>query len=365
MKKLGKVIPAVIIALFLGSHSFAGINVGLIAHYPFNGNANDVSGNGQDATVYGATLSTDRFNNSDHAYYFDGNDHIRIQSHSLFNSQNLTLSAWVYYDQPFGSEQRRIVNRQENRNKSWGMEILGPGYPGSSATQLTGHAGWGGGWIKYVGTTNLQIDTWYHVVTSHDSNTNKIKVYVNGVLESSCESQGLISAISSDIIIGRLAKENRMYWHGGIDDIRIYNRALSANEISELYNQPVANAGPYQVVCNEICSGAVLDGRKSYDPNGEIVSYFWQIQHRENSSYDRNASGETPTLFDLAPGVYDVTLTITDDNNLTDTGETILSVVDTCNPCSIMKGDLDGDGDVDGNDLSIFSQHYGTIPLAP
>ena len=53
---------------------FAQINIdsGLVAHYPFNGNANDESGNGNDGTVNGATLTTDRFGNANKAYSFDG-----------------------------------------------------------------------------------------------------------------------------------------------------------------------------------------------------------------------------------------------------------------------------------------------------
>ena len=53
---------------------FAQINLdsGLVAHYPFNGNANDESGNGNDGTVNGATLTTDRFGNANKAYSFDG-----------------------------------------------------------------------------------------------------------------------------------------------------------------------------------------------------------------------------------------------------------------------------------------------------
>ena len=52
------------------------LNNGLVAYYPFNGNANDESGNGNDGTVNGATLTTDRFGNTDQAYSFDGNDYI-------------------------------------------------------------------------------------------------------------------------------------------------------------------------------------------------------------------------------------------------------------------------------------------------
>ncbi len=68
----------------------------LIAFYPFNGNANDESGNGNHGTVYGATLTTDRFNQPNRAYYFDGiNDYIMVPNSSILQiSGEITMSAW-------------------------------------------------------------------------------------------------------------------------------------------------------------------------------------------------------------------------------------------------------------------------------
>ncbi|MGA1826603.1 MAG: hypothetical protein ACMUIP_18270 [bacterium] len=132
------------------------------------------------------------------------------------------------------------------------------------------------------------------------------------------------------------------------------------------YKGLVANAGPNQVLCKNLCSGIVLDGRKS-TPLNDIVSFNWVLQHNENPAYDRTAHGETPVLFDLASGFYDVTLTITDNigNTATKTIEEQLEVRDTCNGCAIMKGDFDDDGDVDGDDLALFAQYFGTLPLLP
>jgi hypothetical protein len=76
----------------------ADINTGLIAYYPFNGNANDASGNGHNGTVNGATPTTDRFNNPTSAYSFDGvDDYISIPNHSDFNmSGDYAFSVWIY-----------------------------------------------------------------------------------------------------------------------------------------------------------------------------------------------------------------------------------------------------------------------------
>ncbi len=66
---------------------------GLVAYYPFNGNANDQSGNGNNGTVFGAILTLDRFGNSNSAYSFDGNDYIKADADDLPTAER-TTSLW-------------------------------------------------------------------------------------------------------------------------------------------------------------------------------------------------------------------------------------------------------------------------------
>ena len=78
-----------------GRVALADLNNGLVAYYPFDGNANDESGNGNDGTVNGATLTEDRFGNAESAYNFDGNN-ANIQSLISINlAQGMSYSAWV------------------------------------------------------------------------------------------------------------------------------------------------------------------------------------------------------------------------------------------------------------------------------
>ena len=72
MRKMAKVLVALmVVGLLVVGAAQADLNDGLVAYYPFNGNADDESGNGNDGIVYGATLTEDRFGNTDSAYYFD------------------------------------------------------------------------------------------------------------------------------------------------------------------------------------------------------------------------------------------------------------------------------------------------------
>ena len=99
MKKL--IITLVVICvLFLSGLAHANLEEGLIAYYPFNGNANDQSGNGNDGTVYGATLTEDRFGNLNNAYSFDGNDDkvVLFESYSRQNQESFGL--WAKVDDP-------------------------------------------------------------------------------------------------------------------------------------------------------------------------------------------------------------------------------------------------------------------------
>ena len=70
---------------------------GLVGYWPFTGNANDLSGNGYNGTVNGATLTTDRFGVANRAYSFDGNDWIEINNNPNQNvgAGSFTLSCWA------------------------------------------------------------------------------------------------------------------------------------------------------------------------------------------------------------------------------------------------------------------------------
>jgi len=81
-------------SLVLSGTAYADLSDGLIAYYPFNGNANDEAGYGYHGIVYGATPTLDRFGNFSAAYYFDGiEDFILIKNNPLLNPAHLTLSA--------------------------------------------------------------------------------------------------------------------------------------------------------------------------------------------------------------------------------------------------------------------------------
>ena len=95
MRRFFWVLSVIVMVCFFSGFAHAGINDGLVAYYPFNGNADDDSGNGKNGTVMGATLTTDRFGNANSAFSFDGvDDYIDIGSFPI-NFDYTTVSFWI------------------------------------------------------------------------------------------------------------------------------------------------------------------------------------------------------------------------------------------------------------------------------
>ncbi|MFH2050265.1 MAG: LamG-like jellyroll fold domain-containing protein [bacterium] len=213
------------------------LNNGLIAYYPFNGNANDESGNGHDGIVNGAELSSDRFGNEEASYFFSGNDYIVISDSDTLNFNNTTISAWIKLTEDVGNTQWRIVNRQEiNNAAAWGLEIFGLGYSNSTGNTPTCHFGDSNIWHNTLATSHIDVGKWYHLVATNDGLNQKI--YIDGTISASEPSLGdVLYNINSPIVIGRTAQLNTFYFQGYIDEVRIYNRALSASEVQKLFDQ--------------------------------------------------------------------------------------------------------------------------------
>ena len=208
---------------------FSNVGTGVpVAYYPFNGNANDESGLGNHGIVYGATLVADRFGNANSAYYFDGvDDYIRVPNRPSLNFQEeISISFWMKIEQFFDREAYPISHGNwENR---WKISIT----PGDQTVRWTVKTAAG---IKDLDSqTQLVRDTFYNITVLYDG--SDFEIYINGELDASSSWSGLILPTTIDLTIGQVLPNNPNYnFKGVLDDIRIYNYALSVEEIQNIY----------------------------------------------------------------------------------------------------------------------------------
>ncbi len=233
--KLSKFFPvAGAVMLFtLSTHAQSFLTNGLVAYYPFNGNANDASGNGNDGTVQGAALTTDRFGAPNSAYYFDGvSGGIKIPDTLLSPTvDGFTFSAWVGTDNgPYTGDYEIIHTGTDSgetvMNISAGQFAFGP--------LLDTHTG-------YIVTSPISSNSVNHLVGVYVRGQN-VSLYTNGVLAAIIPvpdgtlwldpTYALYSAIG---IYEIYEPSPYLNFRGVIDDIRIYNRALSSNEVAQLH----------------------------------------------------------------------------------------------------------------------------------
>lgn len=216
------------------------VSHGLIAWYPFNGNAEDQTVNGFHGTVHEATLTTDRKGNTDAAYSFDGlNDYIAVAHDEALNlAGDFTISLWT-----------NIASDQEPENgindilRKWEGDAAGYPFSISYLNPLADdfhedkilYARYDGqicdnSAIGY--SPVIDNDTFIHLVLVRDG--DKIRNYLNNVLiEEVTDPVSCSIENTADMTIGCRANLVR-FFKGKIDDIRIYNRALTQTEIANL-----------------------------------------------------------------------------------------------------------------------------------
>ena len=134
MKRRAILISTILVLLVITGTVSAGLTDNLVAYYPFNGNANDQSSNGYDGTVYGATLTSDRFGNPGSAYSFDGiDDYISVDYTDAFQLPEITISVWVQAatDLTTSTTASAIVTRGEDFNTDHSSYTLVVAYPAS------------------------------------------------------------------------------------------------------------------------------------------------------------------------------------------------------------------------------------------
>ena len=212
---------------------------GLVGWWPFNGNANDESGNGNNGTVNGATLTTDRFGNANSAYYFDGvNSFISVANNPslYFESNNsFTFGYWLRASSLSATQLSLVLSKQTGSANSQDGFNSNIEPPNSSNYRIQN----GSGTPAFsVGTpiNSVEINIWIHV--THVWSGNIGEIFINGVLAATSTGTSVVGDNISDLLIGKpnWVATNVKNFHGKIDDIGIWNRALTPCEISALYN---------------------------------------------------------------------------------------------------------------------------------
>ncbi len=221
------------------------LTAGLVGYWPFCGNANDESGNGNNAIVNGAMLTNDRFGSLNSAYDFnrslnDGIDYTSVTQ--LYPSLNsYSLSVWFNSIDDSYSEQDVIRNGCYIGTGNLGYCLYLSDHFGSKKISFdVGGSGLSGGYIHADDISPLQDSTWYHVVATVDRNANVLTLYINGQMVDTADISLLGDQSNSDPIwMGKEYIFNGNSFGGVIDDFCFWNRALSSQEVSQLYNQNI------------------------------------------------------------------------------------------------------------------------------
>lgn len=215
-----------------------GLEDGLIAYYPFNGNADDESSNSNNGLVFGATSITDRNGIPNSAYEFDGvDDYINLGGSeilSLGRYDAFTVAMWVnpYVELSgtgkgifgkYNSSSERIYSFSYHETRDFAMRFF---ENGDSEPQ-------------FRLDTEVETTTWQNLICTYDR--DEVKIYLNGALVASGNVGFNIDdgSAETNVVIGAVDRITTPFdgnFNGGIDDIRIYDRKLSDMEIVELSN---------------------------------------------------------------------------------------------------------------------------------
>ena len=213
---------------------------GLVGYWPFSGNANDASSNGNNGTVNGATLTADRFGNQNSAYSFNGtSNYIRCLNSGVTGSNSRSFAFWV---KTSSTSPGSIISYGNNDtpNQDFRVVLNGITFCGTNyiACTITGS----GIFAQYAPNSNWDFFT---IVYDNASSTNlaNIKIYKNGILYTSLCNENTTNTLNTSstnpLTFGCYHwlnySGNKQYFSGILDDFGTWNRALTQSEITGLY----------------------------------------------------------------------------------------------------------------------------------
>jgi ELWxxDGT repeat protein len=265
----------------------------LVAHYPFCGNANDATANANNATVSGATLTTDRFGKTNSAYNFNGNEYIEAPSNAALQLGIGDYSFGFWFKTNTSNSPIAMIMKNDAND---GYSGLGSylNYPSVGVIEVRSKNG------QAISTNgpSYNDNVWHYVTYTRQGNTQKL--YVDNILKATSigNSPANISN-TKPLAFGTFNDGHQQYFMGALDDIKIYSGALSQSEILAEFN---STGGVPTIGSNSpVCAGNTLNLTST-----SATSYAWTgVNGFVSTAQNPNITNVSA----LATGTYMVTVT--------------------------------------------------------
>jgi hypothetical protein len=318
---------------------------GLVGYWPFNGNANDESGNGNVGVSTNIQFSSDRFGNPLSSALFDGvSSNIAFPASSIFQPTSYTISAWfktsiIQYGSLFNPLGQTIVCYSP---LNWDQ---GPSYKAwlwTTDNSILSSRQWiaAPAWEDINTSPNtINVNEWRHCVMTFDQSTNNQKLYIDGQLYGTLNSV-LEYNNQVNFIIGA-SKENSAgticnVFNGNLDDIGFWNRTLTQCEIADLFNAQLGSLNSSSTLNETALDSYTLNGQ-TYTQSGTYTQTLTNAAGCDstitlNLSLNFTGLNDLENTISIAPNPASDQLTISSSSSLNENyilfdpqGRTVLS----------------------------------------
>ena len=312
------------------------INDSLVAYYPFDGNAQDSSGNGYNGTIDGAVLTTDRFGNPNSAFSFQKGENISLGNvlNNVFAGVGKRFSYSVWVKPSAYNSNNMIIAKHSDGGCALTQPI--PQFQhflrllnGITEFEYFSSDGANG---RFVGGSTSITDTskWYHIVMIYDGtiNTNdgldRVTLYVNDIPEATSFARTSVGSLPdmevTDTYVGigeyltstGVPCDSLLTFNGKIDDIHVYSRLLSSCNVHELYSIKESNDSS-GITSVQTASSPSVNSLNVY-PNpaketltivsSNLSSYTYTLTNMQGTIILSGAGGSTIQLPQLTKGIY-------------------------------------------------------------
>ena len=319
---------------------------GLVAHYSFDGNADDNSGAGHDTVVSGPVLTTDRFGNVDSAYLFDGVDDVIKQSNASLmprGTSDFTVSLWINATTIAGDARVFFANEK--------LDQFQFAIGGFAQDELQMYLG---GTLVTTGSLEWELDRWYQVGVTRLG--NQVSIFRDGQTLVTATNNSANNVSNNESVLS-FGSRKRIFgspvdhpWHGKIDDIRIYDRHLAVTDIQDIYRQDTGTL-QFTPLADQHGTSTITVTVEDPGPNGTLDDDLFGA----TTSFAVGSSPFSVSVADFdGDGVQDLAVANGSSNNvsiLLGDGSGSFAVATNFatgdSPQSVSVGDFNGDGNQD------------------